>query len=165
MEERSPFREISGFQKVNDANNPGGEFDDISVYEKDELRLIIKRGLNPLKIGHHPRICWTAVGYTFYFESEMKLGKESEPGGDLRMALLESTKGDPGKKIKKYYALLWWYQPAKGEITASEYGWRERRILSGESFQQINLFVPMQDKSEYNRIILKYNPEFIVKKL
>ena len=173
--EASDFYKMDGFQKINHENqkNKGGEYGDISVYQKGRIKLIVKKNLNPVKIGHHPRICWTGVGYKFLFESEIIITEKFKPNGDLRMALLERNLPSG----KQYYAMVWWYQPTPrnesiqapilgifinskpphsddemNALTASEIKWRKRKILFGENFQQMNIFIPLRDIAEYSNI-------------
>ena len=174
--------EIAGFQRTEDSKAGDKKIEDIATYKNGKMRLILKRNLNPVKIGHHPKLCWTGVGYKFFSESQILL-KENEPVfGDIRLTLLERNNNNK----KEYYALLWWYQPAVatsaeksplGEtlpsfnlntfigkdasvsknVTASEFSWRKRRILHGETFQQINVFIPLNNRNEFKNISEEFN--------
>jgi len=136
---------------------------EIDAYQSRNSNLIVKKNLNPVRIGHHPRLCWTGAGYSFLQERELEFTKSKS---DLRIALLEKNHFNE----KKFYILIWWYQNFPPESasenrskaerlthTASEIKWRKISLLRGLKFRQVNYFRKLKTKEEYTDLVKHIN--------
>jgi len=101
-------------------------------YRNKKATMILKRNLPILGVGHHPKICFEAIGYSFKNEEEVFISKSET----IRRAEIE--------KDKKKFFLSWWYTKENKNFTiqnrtASEFEWRKDVLLNDQSYIQVNL--------------------------
>lgn len=133
---------ISGYEYRAERSFQGLPFDPaaIAVFERRrderiEGLLLIKRNLNPLRVGHPPRRCWEGAGFTVRAERE----RELKGVGRVRLARIE--------KDSQSFEMVWWYEPATGGPTApSEIDWRLARLFAGVPAVQFNLVAATEEE-------------------
>ncbi|MBI3395555.1 MAG: archaeosortase/exosortase family protein, partial [Spirochaetia bacterium] len=116
--------------------------DRTTVQKGGEATLITKRDLFPLGTGHHPRICFEAVGFVFVGEEDVMLAH-----GQARLALLRPPREptDADGSVRRNTYLVWWYA-WKGSVSSSEWAWR-RAVLSGKHVVQHNVFASSRESA------------------
>lgn len=110
-------------------------------YRNKKATMILKRNLPIIGLGHHPKICFEAIGYRFNKEEETSVSKNHS----IRRA--EIT------KQSKTFFLSWWYVPESITInpknrTASEWKWRMDFLLNNQSYLQVNLITNSKEEAE-----------------
>lgn len=135
-------------------NNYGSFHIDISedkeskFYRNQSATFILKKNLPFLGLGHHPKICFEAVGYHFKSEKEIQIDSEIF----FRQAEVERD----GRK----YFLSWWYvEEIENDSrfrSGSEWLWRKKLLTSQNSFLQVNLITKTEKESiEFYKELVK----------
>lgn len=101
-------------------------------YRNKKATMILKRNLPILGVGHHPKICFEAIGYSFKNEEEIFISKSEI----IRRAEIE--------KDKKKFFLSWWYTKENKNLntqnrTTAELEWRKDVLFNNQSYVQVNL--------------------------
>lgn len=121
------------FKREDKENNFESQF-----YRNKEATLILKKNLPIIGLGHHPKICFEAVGYEITAEEEIIFfDKES-----IRRAKI--------KLKNKEYFLSWWYVKDNGDYvrTASEWNWRINSVFNQNRYIQVNLITNTVQNAE-----------------
>ena len=112
-------------------------------YRNKTATMILKRNLPILGLGHHPKICFEAVGYKFNEEEEIKFSNTES----IRRAKIKLNENE--------YFLSWWYiednsnySPRKR--TASEWKWRKDFIQNQKNIIQVNLITQTIKEAEHH---------------
>ncbi|HNI96874.1 MAG TPA: archaeosortase/exosortase family protein [Leptospiraceae bacterium] len=118
-----------GYSRTAGDRNQGT--DEIAVaYSRNDAKLIVKRGLNPFRSGHPPRICWNASGFGMREERDEYI----KGFGKVRKFILE--KGD-----ERYYSAYWYENKDAGYRNGKpdEFGWRFNSAVFGEKHLLFNI--------------------------
>lgn len=110
-------------------------------YRNKKATFILKKNLPIFGLGHHPKICFEALGYVFHSEEEIRLEKENT----FRLSVIE--------KDKRKYFLSWWYieeGEEKEKIrTSSELTWRKQSLSANKAFVLVNLITDTKKDSVF----------------
>lgn len=101
-----------------------------AAYSRNDAKLIVKRGLNPFRSGHPPRICWNASGFGMTEEKDFYI----KGFGKVRKFILE-------KKDERYHSVYWYENTDAGYRNgkSDELGWRFNSAIFGEKHLLFNL--------------------------
>ncbi len=103
-----------------------------TVYIDGVREMIIKRRLDPVRVSHPARQCWSGSGYKIMEEDRLLIPLLGEA------RLMKAKKGD------KEIGIAWWYASLtglkkNGRVTDSEIMWRIKKIKENRNYFQINL--------------------------